>query len=732
MLTFLTPAALAGLAVLAVPVIIHLLRPRKVRVVPFSSLRWLRASKHRLTRRIQWHQILLFLLRVGLLISLVLALAKPVISLWGKAGPSDRVLVMEAGPAMDYRTADKPRPMEAARSAALALLGRSSSGRTALLIPGSEAGNEPALSSDAAPLLNRVRDLRSSSVESRLTDSLPLIPSLITPRRPGQVLDVYLFTANFSAAWSRSELARFLEEAAPPVRVHVVNAGPERPQNAWIREARLETAERPLRRAIVVSVASVGDAVKERTIRLTGLPGLPDMTRVVSPGAGRLAEAVFELPASLEPEGKVAQIALEPSDELPHDDRWWLPLAPRDALAVLVIEPETTRIPELQPGYHLRTALEALSGDKGGLLRLTLRTEQSVQTSDIRAAEVVFMADVPRLGDELLDALRTRVQQGGGLALFLGPSMDPDFLRTRLFEPLRPSSSLLPVAPGEIVNLRARGKLARLTAVQWDHPLLAGLFDPSYGDLLHTAVGSAFQMPVPPPEQGVVLAEIEGVGPAIIERRLGAGRVLLFNLTANDAWTDLPRRKSFVPLVDRTLDQLAGSLRRGMVEAGRALSLTLADADPDPAVSITGPDGAQRPVRLYEAGGRRVVETGATAEPGVYQVRYKSGGRDRRVPLVVQAGRRFSAVAPMDKEVLRAWWQPAEVEVLKPAEFIRRLDRGDGQAALDPWLMLLAFAFFVAEMIYAHRLCPRALPTVLSRSSIARDGFFKPGGEDKI
>ena len=50
-MTFLAPVALLGLLLLAVPVIVHLLRPRKMRHTPFSSLRWLKVTRQRLSLR---------------------------------------------------------------------------------------------------------------------------------------------------------------------------------------------------------------------------------------------------------------------------------------------------------------------------------------------------------------------------------------------------------------------------------------------------------------------------------------------------------------------------------------------------------------------------------------------------------------------------------------------------------------------------------------------------------
>src|SRR3954464_6273299 len=102
MFTLLAPLALAASGLLAIPIIIHLLKPKRVRTMPFSSLRWLRASQHRLSRRIQWHQVLLFLLRAAFLIALVLALAKPVFSARGDRRATDRFVILDVSRSMRY------------------------------------------------------------------------------------------------------------------------------------------------------------------------------------------------------------------------------------------------------------------------------------------------------------------------------------------------------------------------------------------------------------------------------------------------------------------------------------------------------------------------------------------------------------------------------------------------------------------------------------------------------
>src|SRR5438552_80817 len=71
-MTLLAPLALIGALLLILPIIVHLFKPRKMRQTPFSSLRWLKQTHQRLSRRIEWHQWLLFLLRAGCILLLFL------------------------------------------------------------------------------------------------------------------------------------------------------------------------------------------------------------------------------------------------------------------------------------------------------------------------------------------------------------------------------------------------------------------------------------------------------------------------------------------------------------------------------------------------------------------------------------------------------------------------------------------------------------------------------------
>jgi hypothetical protein len=78
-MVFLNPWFLLGLFAAAIPVLIHLLHVRKLRTVEFSSLRFLKELQKSRLRTLRIRQLLLLLLRTLLIISLVLAFARPAV-----------------------------------------------------------------------------------------------------------------------------------------------------------------------------------------------------------------------------------------------------------------------------------------------------------------------------------------------------------------------------------------------------------------------------------------------------------------------------------------------------------------------------------------------------------------------------------------------------------------------------------------------------------------------------
>lgn len=707
-----------GLGLLSIPILLHIFKPKKMRRVSFSSLRWLRASQHRLSRRVQWHQILLLALRAVFIAALVLALANPVFSPRAGTKGAMRFVILDVSRSMAYAADETRKPIELGKHIAEQLVSHVMPGdRAAVLLAGNTTETLAPPTADAGRHLARLRSVSAEPADGCLTRSLQAVRAMLADEKDCAV-ELCFITDNHAQNWSQGEIRRFVESTEAPLRVSVIDVGAKFPQNAWIADARLIKADAGQERKIAVRLSAVGHEATARTIRLTGLPGLPDQAERVQIPPGNAVEVVFKIPNAYDLNNKAARIDLDPRDGLADDDSYWLNLDSTAAARALIVEPESAQAGELHPGFHLRMALEALSADARDSLEITRRTDTDFLAEEIAASDLTIMTDVPSLSENNLRALTQSVKSGNHLVIFLGPGIKPDFYNTKMFDPLHPSASLLPVLIKEPVNARAgKSKLARISRIQWRHPIFKGLFDPTYGDLAQVQFESYYRIEAAAAQSEFnTLAWIGDDTPAIIESRLGAGKTLLFNMTANDAWSDLPRRKSFVPLIDRLLRYLVEGPRRGEFTLGEPFVLPLPNVAPGAAVTVRTPGGNEIQPPLREFDGRTMLRMETATESGIYRVEYSGTGGPARFPFVVQSGRNDSLLLRTEEETLRSWWAPSDFNVVRPESYSSGIELSRTRITLDPWLMILACIALLAEMFFVHRLCPHANPDVVSSS----------------
>src|SRR5205085_11761852 len=106
-ITFLNLAMLAGLAAVIIPPLIHLLNRKRYDVVRWGAMQFLQISE-RTRRKVFLEELLLMLLRMGLIALMVMALAAPVDNLGLFAALADRgerdvALVFDGSYSMGYQ-----------------------------------------------------------------------------------------------------------------------------------------------------------------------------------------------------------------------------------------------------------------------------------------------------------------------------------------------------------------------------------------------------------------------------------------------------------------------------------------------------------------------------------------------------------------------------------------------------------------------------------------------------
>ncbi len=136
------PLAWAGLAFVAVPILIHLLGQGRARRQPFPTLRFFGTPRPLPTRRTRIHDLLLLLIRIAIVAAAVIALAQPLLFTDAMRSTSDRALaraiIIDTSASMLRQTPGNQRAIQTAQQVAARFFD-STSARAALLT-GSPAG----------------------------------------------------------------------------------------------------------------------------------------------------------------------------------------------------------------------------------------------------------------------------------------------------------------------------------------------------------------------------------------------------------------------------------------------------------------------------------------------------------------------------------------------------------------------------------------------------------------
>ncbi|HXF96717.1 MAG TPA: BatA domain-containing protein, partial [Gemmatimonadales bacterium] len=305
---FLHPLALLGLAAAAIPALLHLLHRRDPPELDFPPLRYLTEAERRSARRLKLRHLLLLVLRTALIVTVVLAAARPLVPAPGGPArghePTAVVVVLDNSPSAGAVLGGRP-VFERLRGAAAAAVSEATpADRVRLLL----ADGVMRTASRAALLevldsvtVGHQRLELSRAVEraARVVNAEPL------PAREVQVL----------SDLQRTALGDLPAEVPPGVRVLALAPLPTAIANRGLAEARVRDG------AVRVSVAGTprtpAGAVSVRVGRGPGAGGglRPAGRALVAPGQG----AAISLPG-LSPGWWMGEAELEP-DELRADDR---------------------------------------------------------------------------------------------------------------------------------------------------------------------------------------------------------------------------------------------------------------------------------------------------------------------------------------------------------------------------------------------------------------------------
>lgn len=690
---WLTPLYLAGLAGLSLPLLLHLIRRTPRGRQAFSSLMFLSPSPPRLTRRSRIDHWLLLLLRLAALALVALAFARPffrepALLALGQA-PSRRVaIVLDTSASM--RRGDLWRQAVDQVENVLADLG-----------PGDDVS--------LVTFDDRVETLVDFTAETDPpTNKAELVRSRLTGLSPGWgSSDLGSALVAASAELDRTADARHTAEPQvvlisdlqrgartdalqaydwpKQVRVAVHALSPRQPSNASPRLLAEEAGAAS--DAPRVRVTNAADSTAEQfTLRWAAgdeQTTLGEAAAVyVPPGQSR----VVRLPR---PDAQPADRIVLAGDDAEFDNIYYAAPPRRQQVRLAYLGRDGADDPQ-----GLRYYLElALADDPLRKIRMTAPgdDEPLFPTADDRPQLIVVSRPVSAARRE---QLARYVESGGTLLAVLLDRETAESLAT-LWDDVElgglaadnVASESLASAGGEAGD---RQQYQLLGEIDFTHPLFTLFADPQYGDFtkIHFWRHQAVKLRAEATTR--TIARFDGGDPAFLERKVGAGRALVFASGWRPDDSQLALSSKFVPLMQALVERACGPPPASSGVVVRQ-AVPLRSTSEAPAVTVEKPtDGRIELSRGAEA-------FYATDEPGIYRV----GGGGEEFSFAVNLPTAESVTAPMDVDQL----EQLGVRFASPltraqrAEHLRqqRDIELEGRQKVWRWLIVAALALLIVE-----------------------------------
>ncbi len=697
---FLSPMLLAGAALVAVPIVLHLVMRRQSREVMFPALRFVQQRRESNRRRMQLRHWLLLALRCLLVAGLAAALARPTVrgsGLRGKEGaPLAAALVVDTSPRMQYVHQNRSR-LEHAAEIAERLVSKLPEDAVAAVcdLGRAASGFAPDLSAAAS----RIKNLRSTA-NARALAAVVVEAIQLVAEQEDRRQEVFVFTDLAAAQWNDDGVAAIEAAlaAAPDVRIYIVDVGVATPKNASlgqleVRRSLLRAGE-PLHLETVVS-SNLGGESPIVELYLAGEDGRLERRdqRIVELDDNDQSGEAFDV-RDLPLGTHQGQVKLVTSDPLAVDNARYFTVEVRPPARVLLLAERR------RDARFVSEALNPSLDDAPSRFECEIATFDQADDKVFDDYQAILLLDPGPLDEPHWTRLDDYAAAGGGVGLVLGHNAD-----FRAFNEATPQRLL----PGKLVRVSRDETYLRPRRL--DHPALAGLRDYADGIPWQICRVARYWQFEDLNSDAYVVAQFANGEPAILERSVGRGRLLTvatpfsdpLNPAGRDPWNVLPAEPwPFVAIVD----QLVGYLAQNAEERLDYLAGEIARVRLGPQQQVTNyvlrmPDG-QATGRVAVGGDELAVSV--TDELGNY--RLTAGGRGDKLDrgFSVNVDPKVSDLTRVDPAKLIAAFPAERVELADDLDEVEEsINLGRTGRELYAWAIAMVAIVWGAEHVLANR-----------------------------
>lgn len=504
-MNFLTPLYLLGGALIALPIVLHLLRRDVAPPLPFTAVNLLRKSSVERSRRHRLRDLLLLAARVAALLLLAASFARPYVA---GATPTARTTVIAVDRSYSMSAPGRrDRARALARDAADAV----QRGDRVAVVAFDDRADVIAAPGAVADARAAINGIEPGYGATRYAAAFDKAAELLADQEHGRLVIVSdLQRTGFDSTGA------VLPEG---IELSVRDAG-ARISNLSVSAASIDGA----RRTATATIRNSGDEARTTDIHIV-LDERGPMARHVSVPANDAIDVTFD--AIGDP--RRVQFSVDDTPGYAADNQRFGIYEARGLPKVLIL----TGGPASTAGFYLSRALlaDAGEGPDFDVRAVGGSTFTAMPETEVRDQSVIAVLSTHGLDRRAGDSLRAYLGGGGGVFVAASADVDPTVLSTLLqWQPQ--------LAPQDVRRARV------LAATDLRHPVFRP-FDAVAANFGQVRFDRAWSVDAVAGWR--VAAQFTDGSPALIERLQSGGRLMLFASDVDRRWNDFPLHPTFVP-----------------------------------------------------------------------------------------------------------------------------------------------------------------------------------------
>ena len=678
-MAFLTPFFLLGLGAIAIPVLVHLIQREKKRVVEFPSLMFVRRIPYQSVRRRRIRHWALLMLRAAAVALIVLAFARPFmrqgpVAAAAIGGAREIVIALDQSASMGYGD-HWARAKDGARAV---VRGMGANDRATLVLFGKNAEENMRATADRPRLESAINAAKVTSGATRFGPALKLAESILS-RSPIKRREAVLISDFQRSGWSGSEEVRFPEG----ISVSTVSVAAKDTANLSVPSVSFARAAFSGQERITVTagLSNKGDeALKDVPVTLTidGHEIQTEKASVAAHASGSVSFTQFTLTGP-----NIKGMIHAGSDALPADNNFHFVLTPSAPVSLVVVDSGDSSSSSL-------FLSKALSIGSTPAFQVDQTTASRMTPTAFDKRTVVILNDTmfpPAAGG---GALKKFVERGGGLLVATGDHTTWP----------QGEAELLPGRLGATVD-RMSGRSASLGYLDYSHPIFEVFKAPRSGDFSAAHVFRYRALQTAPGDR--VLARFDDGAIAAAEKKIGAGRVVVWTSTLDDSWTDIGVKPIFLPLVHQLVRYLAQYEQpASWYTVGQVLDLTARAKSRADRIVVT-PSGERIAQSSLGEGTEGLLEL---SEQGPYEIRATGATNGRPETIAVNLDPAESDLSAIDPSELVASVTGHATPVAVQPDQAQEMTREESERRQSLWwyLLLAGVGLLAIETLISNHL----------------------------